>query len=156
MLPGDRLICAFVEPQTVGVQFRAWLLHVTVVPWFRLDDPSDLVASGLARALTVLRPFAAVMGDEAMFGPRKNRRVRLVTQPTPFTQVEAKVRAYLHKKRALLVDETTKRPPEFRPHVTMQDGVSLKQGDAFQCNRLYIVEQKGQYKEVAGKVILHE
>lgn len=155
MLPGDRLICAFVETQLSGAEFKSWPLHVTIVPWFRLSDASGAVAYGLSQALITFEPFKAVADGEAQFGPRKDRLVRLLKEPTPFTKIEAKVRTYLHKKRALLLDETTKRPPRFRPHVTVQPRASFRQGEVFQCDRLYIVEQKGHYKSVVKEVVLH-
>jgi len=156
MLPGDRLICAFVEPQMVGARFKAWLLHVTIVPWFRLADSSDVIAEGLKKALGTVQSFEAIADGGAMLGPNKNRPVQLLQQPTPFTDIEAKVRVYLHKKRAWLVDETTKRHRTFLPHVTDQHELGLRSGDRFWCERIYIVEQKGGYKEVVAGVNLDE
>lgn len=91
-----------------------------------------------------------------MFGPRKNRPATLIAQPTPFTTVEQKARNYLHQKRAWLVDETTKRRHAFRPHVTAQAESRLIPGKIFTCDRLYIVEQMGNYKEVVGEIELSE
>jgi len=154
MKPGDRLVCAFVEPQQVGKQFTKWLLHVTIVPWFRLTDPSDSIVHGLELALRTGAPFEAVADEQALFGPKHNRHAVLIAQPTPFVQLEKQVRSYLHKKRAWLVDETTKAKRQFRPHVTQQGAETLREGDTFPCDRLYIVEQKGNYKEIVGKVQL--
>jgi 2'-5' RNA ligase len=154
MLPGDRLVCGFVEPQQVGERFQSWLLHVTIVPWFRLSDDSLTLAAGLERALQNIEPFEASISEvQANFGARK-REAGVIAQPTPFSDIEQKVRTYFHKKRAWLVDETTKRRYEFRPHVTLQPGASLKIGDSFRCDRLYIVEQKGDYKEIVSEVHL--
>jgi 2'-5' RNA ligase len=156
MLPGDRLVCGFVEEQEVGVTFSTWLLHVTVVPWFRLDDDSSAIARGLVQALQTIEPFEAKIEDvSASFGARK-RQAGVIAQPTPFTDMEWKVRTYLHKKRAWLVDETTKQHYDFRPHVTLQAGSKLQAGDTFRCDRLYIVEQKGDYKEIVSEIRLSE
>jgi 2'-5' RNA ligase len=154
MLPGDRLVCAFVEPHTKGETFRKWLLHVTIVPWFRLPDASDAIAQGLEQALKSIGPFKATIDGETIFGPRKNRPAMLIDPPTPFIEIERKVRGFLHKKRAWLVDETTKKQYEFRPHVTVQGEKKLNSGDTFLCDKLYIVEQKGDYKEIVGEVKL--
>jgi 2'-5' RNA ligase len=154
MLPNDRLVCAFIEPQAIGARFKTWLLHVTIVPWFRTSASSESITSGLSRAVTSIHPFEAVADGEVNLGPRKNRPARLLRQPTPFTQIEAKVRAYLHKRRSFLVDETTKQKHEFRPHVTVQAGSSLDSDATFWCDRLYIVEQRGEYKEVVSEVVL--
>lgn len=153
MLPGDRLVCAFVEP-VAARQFKQWPLHVTIVPWFRLSDGSSVIAAGLKLALKTIKPFEVVGDGETMFGPSKNRLVRLLAPSQPLNTAEAKVRGYLHKKRAWLVDETTKKHYDFRPHVTAQAGSSLSKGDKFVIDRLYIVEQKGEFKEVASEVVL--
>lgn len=154
MLPGDRLICAFVEQQTVHSALKRWPLHVTIVPWFRLDDASERLAQGLTRALKEVSPFETVMDGAAFFGIKKNRPVRLIAQPTPFSHIEAKARTYLHKKRALLIDETTKRRVAYRPHVTNQGMMGLSEGATFWCERIYIVEQRGDYKEIVSDVTL--
>lgn len=153
MLPGDRLVCAFVKPQKVDVEFKEWPLHVTVVPWVRLNEPSKQIAEGLQRALITIKPFHAKAGDEVTMGP-KERRARLLELPTPFTGIEQKVRNYFHKKRAWLVDETTKRRYEFRPHVTVQQTKELAEDKTFRVGKLYIVEQKGDYKQVMAEISL--
>jgi len=155
MLPGDRLVCAFVENQPVGTQFKTWLLHVTIVPWFRLDEAADVLAQGLERAMYDTPPFTVTTDGEAQFGPRKNRPVRLLLPTEQLEQIEAKTRNYLHKKRAFLIDETTKKPYSFRPHVTAQSGFLLPENASFLVDRLYIVEQKGDYKEIVSEIKLH-
>lgn len=154
MLPGDRLICAFIENQTIGTQFQKWPLHLTIVPWFRLSDSSERLAKGLEKALTTVGTFEVTAEGESFFGPRKKRPVRLLQISGPLMQTEAKVRSYLHQKCAWLVDETTKKRYAFRPHVTMQGEKSLPPGYTFQIQRLYMVEQRGDYKEVAAVINL--
>jgi len=146
MLPGDRLACLLIDPLKTGDRFLHWPLHVTIVAWFRLDDSSEQLGRGFARALRPVRPFTVRAGYEAHFGPR-GRLVRLLETSPELTEVEQKVRAYLHKKRAWLVDETTKRHYDFRPHVTAQAGRRLPSGAIVECDRLYIVEQKGDYRQ---------
>ena len=154
MLPGDRLVCAFVEQQQVRAQFKTWLLHITLVPWFRLDLSTVQITQGLERALKKVETMKVVTADEAQFGPRKNRTVRLLQSSEQLERIEVKVRNYLHKKRAFLLDETTKKPYSFRPHVTAQNGFLLPENVRFMIDRLYIVEQKGDYKEIVSEVLL--
>lgn len=150
MLPGDRLACLFVEARRVGERFKRWPLHVTIVAWFRLDTPSEQLGLGLQRALHAVEPFTVQTGGEARFGPRK-RLVRLLEDSMPLTDIEHKTRAYLHKKRALLIDETTRRHYDFWPHVTTQGEQALGAGAILRFERLYIVEQKGDYKEIVSE-----
>lgn len=154
MLPDDRLVCAFVRPRAVGDTFRTWPLHVTIVPWFRLPVVTDRLVDGLAEAMKPISAFTSTAVAETMLGPRHNRPALLLAEPTPFRDIEERVRTYFHKKRAWLVDETTKKPRSFRPHVTLQKDDRLVSGHQFMTDRLYIVEQKGDYKQVVGEVRL--
>lgn len=154
MQPGDRLICAFLEPLSVGRQFKEWPLHVTVMPWFRLDDPSDRVAAGLEQAFSGIAPFSAEAGRQVSLGPKKNRPARVLEPAGSFPGLEARSRRYLHKKRAWLVDETTQARREYLPHVTYQRGDVLGADRTIYCDRLYVVEQKGDYKEIVAEVPL--
>jgi len=154
MLPGDRLICAFVSERKVGATFRLWPLHVTIVPWFRLNAANETIVYGLERALKPIMPFESVGDDKAWFGPHRNRLARLLVASSPFVDVEERVRKYLHKKHAWLADETTKGHRVFRPHVTTQGSWGLRRGETFVCDRLYIVEQKGDYKEIISEICL--
>lgn len=154
MLPGDRLICAFVYQVPVGRQFTRWLLHITIVPWFRLDETPEQLSEGIRRALTTIKPFEALAGEIVMFGPQKNRPARLIEPTQSLKEIERKTRNYLHKKRAWLVDETTKKQHLFRPHVTVQGKSGLNAHQNFEVNKLYIVEQKGNYKKIVAEITL--
>jgi hypothetical protein len=150
--PGDRLVCAFIDSFEIGHQFRSWYLHVTVVPWFRLEQPSDKLATEFEQSLRGVASFKVLMDDETRFG--RNKLVNLVAQPTPFMEVEKRVRSVLKPHGAWLVDETTKVARAYRPHVTEQASGRLHAGDSFECDRLYIVEQKGGYKEITAIIQL--
>jgi hypothetical protein len=150
MLPGDRLICGFVETLDLGAQFQTWLPHLTIVPWFRLDEASGAIAKGLERALYGIVSFDVMTDGVVQLGPRKNRPVRLIRPTKQLAQIETKVRTYLHKKRAFLIDETTKMPHQFRPHVTAQGGFLLPERMTLHIDRFYIVEQVGGCKKVTA------
>ena len=154
MVPGDRLICAFVRPLELGDTFPQWPLHVTIVPWFRLQDHTDHIVQGLTEALYQIAPFTATADAPVMMGPRRNRPATLLAKPTPFQVIEQRVRTYFHKKRAWLVDETTKIRRPYRPHVTFQGNERLQSGETFACDRLYVIEQFGEKKAVVGEIIL--
>jgi len=150
MQPGDRLVCAFVDQAEEGGQFKDWPLHVTVVPWFRIETGIQLLDSEIKDKLEDINPFHVIMGDETTFG--RHKTVNLVACPTPFTEIEEQVRSLLKSHKAWLVDETTKRRRDYQPHVTAQESARLYRGDTFICANLYIVEQKGDHKEVIAKI----
>ncbi len=153
MVPSDRLICAFVESKSSGFTFKEWLLHVTIVPWFRLNNESRSIAQDLETKLQEIKPFAVSMGRENIrFGYQEGKLATLVRLPSPLTKIEKRVRDYFYEQNAWLVDETTIRKRVFKPHITNQINDSLHEGDIFTCDRLYIVEQKGGFKELVDEV----
>lgn len=152
MRPGDRLVCAFVEPQPVGTRFTDWLLHVTIVPWFRLGTGSAALAADLQRALAGVGPFDVRIAGTEPFGHKGRRTASVPADPAPFAESEKRVRALLKAQNAWLIDETTKQRWPYRPHVTFQKSGHLNPGDGFHCDRLYLIEQNGDHKEVAAMI----
>jgi len=154
MQPGDRLICAMVEPQPAGKTFKQWPLHVTIVPWFRAEVSSYDLSMELKESLSEVPAFEASIGKSANFGYQKNKKVVLVRLPSPFVKIEHRVRQILKSYKAWLADETTKSHGPYRPHVTDQANERLRENDKFYCNKLYIIEQKGNHKQVVAEVKL--
>lgn len=154
MQPGDRLVCALVGPLAVETSFVAWPLHVTVVPWFRMNLPTAKLAAGLQRLLGGMKPFRVTVHGEAHFGHRGRKLVSLVALPTPLITIEAQVRDFLKAHEAWIADESTKRHFAYRPHVTLQRTRRLAEGEGFVCGRLYIIEQLGDAKIVTAAVEL--
>lgn len=152
MLPGDRLVCVLVDPIDLGTTFRAWPLHVTVVPWFRAAMSNEEVLTGIGGVVRSFEPFNIAIDGEGHFGHRGSKLVNLVRLPTLLTRIERQVRCFLKEHDAWIVDETTKRIRPFKPHVTVQGGKRLTSGDSFTCRGLYLIEQQGGVKQVVGLV----
>jgi len=153
MHPGDRLICLFIEPVSVNEQFRDWPLHVIIVPWFKANEASNGLVKGLGKALKNFGPLRVTVDKEARFGYRKSKPVNLLLS-SKLEDIEKKTRSLLHLTGAKIIDETTKIKRSFRPHVTFQKEKHLREGDTFVASKLYIVEQKGDHKQIVGEVLL--
>jgi 2'-5' RNA ligase len=153
MLPGDRLICAFVEEKSADSIFTDWPLHITIVPWFRLDITSIQLADQLKKHYIGSSAFRVAVLDEARFGYRKNKVVNLVAAPE-LMKLEGQTRRLLHTHKTWVVDEADKTRRGFRPHVTALSAGRVHDGDSFNCDRLYIVSQQGGFKRIDGIVRL--
>ncbi len=153
MRPGDRIICALVDNQAVGSQFKEWPLHITIVPWFRLTIASSELAALLKKSYIGSKQFTALVTDEAQFGYKKTKTVNLVEAPE-LKRLEGQTRRLLHTHRAWVVDEADKTRGRFRPHITVLKAGRMHQGDHFICDRLYIVSQHGDYKMIDAEIIL--
>ncbi|MDB5181616.1 MAG: hypothetical protein JWP13_379 [Candidatus Saccharibacteria bacterium] len=154
MVPGDRLFCIFLEPYTANYTFKDWPLHITIVPWFRTDISAEELGMEVDESLDEVEPFMVRVGVEARFGHRGRKLVNLIDLPSPLETIEKQIRDILHAHHAWLVDETTKKHRAFRPHVTTQKSGRLHEGNTFRCDSLYIVEQKGEYKEIVSRIAL--
>jgi 2'-5' RNA ligase len=153
MQPGDRLICVFIAPLPVGARFLNWPLHITIVPWFRLDMPSLELAAYLHGYYIGTGPFTFDVVGEALFGYKKRKSVSLVDAPSLY-RLEGQTRRALHARQAWIVDEADKTRRHFRPHVTAQASGHAHVGDVFLCNRVSIVRQLGGSKLVDAEVLL--
>lgn len=149
MRPGDRLICAFVEPQETGSQFKEWPLHATVMPWFRTPLKSQALVERLEEALTDEQPFPAGVGAQKSFAVVK---VNLL----PPGQWQS-----LHDKVLGVINENARNTAplrfvgkNYKPHVTIQKSARLHEGDSFRVDRLHLVVQQGKYKEVESEIRL--
>jgi 2'-5' RNA ligase len=154
MAPGDRLICAFAYDVEVGMTFRAWPLHITIVPWFRLALGSSELAARLQKLLKDMAPFDILIGEDTYFGYRRDKLVSLVQAPSPLEEIEQRVRGFLHQQDAWLADETTQRRRPFRPHITAQGASRVHEADSFSLAKLFVVEQEGAQKHIVAAVSL--
>ena len=154
MVPGDRLVCMFITSRMAGDRFSQWPLHITIVPWFRSAASSARLTQELEGLLGGYTPFNVLMGEEALFGARRNQAVRLVQLPSPLQAVERVARNYLHALDAWIVDESTKVNRSYRPHVTVQGKEQLQEGEQFICETVYLIKQLGGIKEVDGLINL--
>lgn len=144
MEPGDRLICCLVKPFIARASFSSWPLHITIVPWFRVNVDSGQLVSELP--LDRFLPFRVILGNESRLGA--NKPVTLIKLPSELTEIEAETRTYLHDKGAWLADETTKKAHSFLPHLTWQKGV--KPVENFSITEIQIVQQAGDNKVVVA------
>jgi 2'-5' RNA ligase len=153
MLPGDRVICAFVTQQSVGSIFTDWPLHITIVPWFRLDSTSAQLAEQLKKHYISSNAFTVTVLDEVRFGYKRTKLVNLVGAPE-LMKLEGQTRRLLHAHKAWIVDEADKTRRGFRPHVTALSTGRVHSGENFMCDRLYIVSQHGNFKRIDSVITL--
>jgi 2'-5' RNA ligase len=116
---------------------------------------SDELASQLKRAYVGSTEFQVHVHGEAQFGYKKRKTVNVV-EASELMKLEGQTRRTLHAHKAWVVDEADKTRGKFRPHVTAQSTMRVHEGDTFGCDKLYIVEQKGDYKQISSEVSLYE
>lgn len=152
MQPGDRFIGAFVTPQSIGVRFKEWPLHITIVSWCRGSVTTDDLSASLEYNLRGILPFMLKVGGEDWFANGKVL-VNRVEQSPILNKIFRIVQDTEHK---LAMEFVSTPHPSYEPHVTVQSTGRLRKGDTVNIDRLYIVElQKDGYKEIIAEVLLN-
>jgi 2'-5' RNA ligase len=154
MRPGDRLFCCFIDPHAEGEVFKEWPLHITLIPWFRTGVSSSELCQETQTLMAGIGPFDAITGGEAGFGRGGTKLVNLIELPSPLQDIEIALWRMLKSHDTWIVDETVKFERTFRPHVTVQKNSRRVKGDIVRCDSLYIIEQKGDYKEIVSRIHL--
>jgi 2'-5' RNA ligase len=154
MQPGDIFVGVFVDKHAVGMKFTQWPLHVTLVSWSRPGGDSNLstLRSQLKKKLRETKPFTAITSNEEWLAGGKV----LVNLVTPKEEFEGLYDAIKQTEILAGFRFVSTLHPSYVPHVTVQPSERLHEGDEFTADRLYIIEQKGEYKEVVGEVCFGE
>lgn len=153
MRPGDYLLCLFGEDFEVDHTFKAWPLHLTLVAWFRpKDDQFEQAITQLVSRYQPLSLQATLEGQH--FGHQPGKLATLVVQDPKLMDLQRTLHHYLQSAGAWLVDDTTRLQRAFIPHITEQGSTTLRDGDRFVCNHVYMVEQLGGVKRIRAAIPL--
>ncbi|MEO3939149.1 2'-5' RNA ligase family protein [Dermatophilaceae bacterium Soc4.6] len=135
------MVVAPLTPLEVGDRFatRDWPLHVTVVPTFFSRASVTQVATALAASCGSLPAVTAVVGADALFGPRQ-------TVPVSEVVMDPALRA----AHAVLVEGLGDIEPEspgfwgegFRAHITHRRDHRLHPGDIVRLTQVTLVDME--------------
>lgn len=150
MIPGDLLICAFINSNNIdlNLEFKEWPLHITVVPWFRLRSKIDNLNSELQKEIIKINKIDVDIGEEDYFGFNKDKLVNLISNPNKLNSIEKLVRRIVKNHAFWLVDNTSKRHIKYNPHVTAQLAGRVNKTEKYNINKLYLIKHYGKNKKV--------
>ena len=141
-------------PLRVGSSFAvpAWPLHITVLPPFLTDAPTDEIAAAIAAATRVHPPLTAVAGRNELFGRRHDIPVALIE---PNDQLTALHRTLVDAIRpfAAAPDEPAFTGPGFRAHVTHKPPATVQPGDTLTLTQIALVDMLPR-THAAGRTVL--
>lgn len=150
---GDRLLCIFIQSQSVNDTFKEWPVHLTLLPWFRINKSSDELAILLNETFVGCTAFQITIKNEAQFGYKQAKIVNLAEAPELY-RLEGQARRLLHKYKAWVVDEADKTRKHFRPHITVLKTGRMHEKDTFSCDRIFIVSQQVDFKRIDAEIKL--
>lgn len=141
------------SPLVVGDEFTVaqWPLHVTLVEPFSTELDGEVLGGALAALADGpdQRPISVAVGEDAMFGPRRDILVSLVRDGGEIAALRS---GAIAKLRAAGVDEVRPRT-DFRPHVTAKRHGRVHRGDRLELGTLALVRLRPPETSHHGRIL---
>lgn len=141
------------SPLVVGDEFTVaqWPLHVTLVEPFSTELDADVLCGALAALASGAdeRPIQVAVGDDAMFGPRRDILVSLVRDGGEIAALRSGAIARL---RDAGVEDLRPRA-DFRPHVTAKRHGRVRRGDRLELGTLALVRLRPPETSHHGRIL---
>lgn len=150
MQPRDLLVGVFIEKFDVGDTFEEWPLHVTLVPWFRLETAKEQFIRKLKKELAPIKPFTDTAGEREIFSKREAN----VLDKRKWQTLHEAVLACVYNTAEPAARQFRFVAEAFQPHVTVQPDGGLRAGESVEADVVYVVEQRGDYKQVVETINL--
>lgn len=153
MGPGSSILVSFIEKQSEGMRFQrrrnSWPLHITLVPWFRVDNEQGLEAA-LSKVANATLPFTLRIGQELLFGANADVPVNIIADQAKVVELHKALWSAVTAEGA---DVVSRRwiGESFRAHITQHDskGGNLTPGEAVAVDSLNIVHlQEGDVCQI--------
>ncbi len=142
----EKLIISTLEPVGVGDDFPSLPLHITLMPWFEIEQENVPELERYLGTIASKRDVLNLIGqDIAMYGKDNTIKVRELTRTPELVRVHADISAVIawsHGKRpADYIHEN------YSPHVSFTDGVSIDEGEVAKVDAFQLVDRDSETKE---------
>lgn len=138
-------------PLVVGDTFTVaqWPLHLTLVEPFETDAEVEALNAALSPVAAVAAPVPAVVGEDAMFGPRRNILVSLVHDDGALLALRVAAMAALREHGVDLGHTRT----DYRPHVTAKQHARMHAGDRLMLDSVALVRLRPPETSHHGRIV---
>ncbi|WP_022890826.1 2'-5' RNA ligase family protein [Agromyces italicus] len=141
------------SPLSVGDEFTVaqWPLHVTLVEPFETELDADALCTAIAAGAesSGVRPITVTVGDDAMFGPRRDILVSLVRDGGEIATLRVEAIAALRAEGV----ELRRVRSDFRPHVTAKRHWRVHRGDRLELGTLALVRLRPPETSHHGRIL---
>jgi hypothetical protein len=145
----ELVVAHMVEPTEVGVPFRVWPLHMTLVPPHEVPDVDD-ACEAYEQSVESIDPFEVVVGARAYFGAH-GLPVKLVDTTTELDTLLGSLIGAMHQVDGHFtgtdVDDSK---GDLKPHVTQKNGRDAS--GTLHIDEICVVDRRK--KEVIRKIRL--
>lgn len=134
-------VVALFHPLEIGttIDRRAWPPHVTLASNFAAAVATDRIIEVVTEAAQETEPLRVRVGEEALFGPNRDVRVRLVESERA-VGAHMRLTDQLESLSGFFAEEPTYWRDGYRPHLSLGPSVTAMEGDVKTANSVAVVE----------------
>jgi hypothetical protein len=132
----EYLLAHLLAQSEAGSEFRSWPAHITLVPWFNVEDLPTFMNS-LEIMTSGVQPIHTVTGSLEELGESRREEVRKILRTTEL-QVFHLALLGITQSRAALKDKSRHFGEAYNPHITKHSG--MEAGQLITLNSFSLVE----------------
>ena len=138
--------------------FKPSALHITILPWFALETEEKTFIKWFYSHFDVVQAFEAEVGEQRLFGPRKDVSVNLIEPKTSFLDLHKLALSWFGQLGARWAEKDPYVGDDYLPHVAQRRGFVLTEGQNLLIDSLTLVKarrREDHIRTVAAKAQLH-
>ncbi len=132
------MACFMLEDKPTHYRFSEWPLHLTLAPWFNIDNVDlpkfiDLLDNLFDQS----GPLMIRLKDKQWFGHNREVPVMIVDDNERLIKLHESLLSGINQIGRIIATDHTGN--NYRPHITLKDNHKLTSGRKFDLNKIYIV-----------------
>ncbi|MFC1755899.1 2'-5' RNA ligase family protein [Patescibacteria group bacterium] len=134
------MLAAILSKQEIGIIFKKWPKHITLIPWFNVSD-YEKIDKLLTNYFSNLNSFSFELGNEDHFGPVKDKKVIRIENTSELIKIHRDLISLLDKEKIL--PDMKYCGENYKPHITTKE--DFPQDLDKTINEVYLVEDIGDW-----------
>ncbi len=151
-------IATMLDDLPIGATFDPSALHITILPWFALETAEEPFLEWFYKHFDAVNSFEAQVGEQRMFGPKKDVPVNLIEPAEQFLELHQIALSWFGALGAHWAERDPYVGDDYTPHVAQRRGFVLEEGQRLPINSLTLIKarrREDQIRHVAAKAMLH-
>ncbi|MEX2006744.1 MAG: 2'-5' RNA ligase family protein [Candidatus Saccharimonadales bacterium] len=121
-----------------GEVFKTGLAHITVIPWFVVEDDQQLTKV-FHQQFEQTKSFNVHLGSKVMFGPKKDVPAILVTATPEILRIHHLALDLMDKVGARWAVKHPHASKDYVPHIRLREGFKFREGKEIELTSLILV-----------------
>jgi len=141
----------------VGAKFKPSVLHITILPWFALETEEGPFLNWFYKHFNDVEAFDAVATQRAMFGPRKDVPVSILSPKDKFMELHEIALSWFGALGARWAEKDPYVGKDYNPHIAQRKGFVIDEGQTIHIGSVTLFKAsrfENQVRTVAAKAIL--